>query len=261
MGKIDKKGTPDRCEFWGMSKDDVMGNVSPLPAPTVVMRHRDLYHDFTLRCHQLAMMIMDRLDEQLHLPIGTLASRHRIQELSGDQTRLLRMIPQPVTDRRTSMVAHTDLGSITILFNVLGGLQILPPNGGKEEKDWRYIEPQRNCAIINVGDALSIFTNNVLHSNIHRVTYAPGEQAALTRYSLAYFARPENATKLGRLEGSDEIPPLAEGVEQLNVTAGEWVERRQMAQIQDTHKTKSKDSEPAWATVGIEDSEKIKGSL
>jgi isopenicillin N synthase-like dioxygenase len=244
-----------------MSKDDIVGNVAPLPAPDLVVRHRNLYYDFTLRCHQLAMMIMDRLDEQLHLPIGTLSSRHRIHELSGDQTRLLRMIPQPVTDRRTSMVAHTDLGSITVLFNVLGGLQILPPGGGKEEKDWRYIEPQHNCAIINIGDALSIFTNNVLRSNIHRVTYAPGEQATLTRYSLAYFARPENAAKLERLEGSDEIPPLAEGVEKLNLTAGEWVERRQMAQIQDTHKAKSKDSEPVWATVGIEDSEKIKGSL
>lgn len=93
------------------------------------------------------------------------------------------------------------------------------------------------------------------------MTYAPGDQAKLTRFSLVYFARPENATLLQRLEGSDEIPPLADGAEQLKITAREWVERRQMAQIQDTHKAKSKDSKPAWATVGVEDSEKVKGKL
>jgi len=105
-----------------MSKDNVVGNVPPLPAPNVVVQHRELYNSFTLRYHQLAMILMDRLDEQLKLPIGTLLSRHRIHERSGDQTRLLRMIPQPATNRRTSMTPHTDLGSITLLFNVLGGL-------------------------------------------------------------------------------------------------------------------------------------------
>jgi hypothetical protein len=84
VGKIDKKGTPDRCKFWGMSKDDVVGNVLPLPAPQIVTQHRELYCRFTVHCHELAMMILDRLDSQLRLPIETLASRHRINERSGD---------------------------------------------------------------------------------------------------------------------------------------------------------------------------------
>lgn len=67
------------------------------------------------------------------------------------------------------------------------------------------------------------FTNGLLRSNMHRVTYPPGEQATLVRNSLAYFLRPEDEALLRRLEGSDVIPPLESGVVEEIMTSLEWI--------------------------------------
>jgi hypothetical protein len=40
----------------------------------------------------------------------------------SDQTRQIRYLPQSEGDRRTNLVPHAGYGSITVLFNVLGGL-------------------------------------------------------------------------------------------------------------------------------------------
>lgn len=70
------------------------------------------------------------------------------------------------------------------------------------------------------------FTNGLLRSNIHRVVSPPGEQGDATRYSLVYFARPEDNVFLKRLEGSDRIPPLEEGVEEEVINSKDWIIRR-----------------------------------
>jgi isopenicillin N synthase-like dioxygenase len=116
-----------------------------------------------------------------------------------------------------------------VLFNVLGGLQILPSAADANLHDdsaWQFVPPAPGCAIINMGDSMVKFSNGLLRSNLHRVTYAPGDQAALDRYSLAYFARPEDQVILKRLEGSDVIPPLADGVVEKEMTSLEWVEMK-----------------------------------
>jgi isopenicillin N synthase-like dioxygenase len=70
------------------------------------------------------------------------------------------------------------------------------------------------------------FTNGVLRSNIHRVASPPGAQGDHTRYSLVYFCRPEDDVLLKRLEGSDMIPPLADGEEEEEIKSQDWIIRR-----------------------------------
>jgi isopenicillin N synthase-like dioxygenase len=72
------------------------------------------------------------------------------------------------------------------------------------------------------------FTNGLLRSNIHRVVSPPGEQAKETRYSLVYFARPEDDVVLRRLEGSDVIPQLAEGQSEEATNSKEWIKLQAM---------------------------------
>lgn len=67
--------------------------------------------------------------------------------------------------------------------------------------------------------------NGLLRSNIYRVISPPGEQAEHTRYSLVYFARPEDDVLLKRLE-SEVIPALADGEEEEVVNAKDWINRR-----------------------------------
>ncbi len=90
-----------------------------------------------------------------------------------------------------------------------------------------YVRPEPGCAIINLGDAMVEWSGGVLRSNLHRVSFAPGAQAEVERYSLAYAIRPEGAASMNRLayDGS-AIPDLEEGEENLDCTAKEWLVRK-----------------------------------
>lgn len=93
------------------------------------------------------------------------------------------------------------------------------------------------------------FTNGLLKSPLHRVTCAPEEQSKLTRYSLAYFVRPEDACVMKRFEGSDLIPNLEDGKKEGDFTAAEWIKTRvkaAMVQNEDERQTF-----PKWATKGL----------
>ena len=170
---------------------------------------------------------MNQLDDHLRLPKGSLGSLQRLDRVSGSTLRMLRYPPQPEGDRRTAFLGHTDIGTITILFNVLGGLQILPPGLEAMEQNWRYVRPEPGCAIINLGDAMVEWSGGILRSNLHLVYFAPGEQAVHERYSLAYAVRPEGIVPMKRLamEGS-AVPDLEEGEEDLDCTANEWLARK-----------------------------------
>jgi isopenicillin N synthase-like dioxygenase len=201
MLRIDEKGTPDRCEFFGVLKDEVLGISPVFNQPAVIEAHKELYVSFTKRAHEFALIILANLERSLHLLPGTLDSLHRVSAPSHNQTRLIRYPPQPASDRRTRFVAYSrypdrlktidestqqltltsspaDFESVTVLFNVLGGVQILPDvstndwSSSPEPPDsaWQLVRPIPGCAIINIGDAMVKFTNDLLRSNLHRVT-------------------------------------------------------------------------------------------
>lgn len=105
--RVDRKGTPDRCEYFGILKDELLGISHTLNQPDMIKHHKELFASFTRRAEELAMLILAHLDTNLHLPAGTLESLHRIFQPSHNQARLLRYEPQPSFDRRTSCVAHS----------------------------------------------------------------------------------------------------------------------------------------------------------
>lgn len=163
---------------------------------------------------------------------------HRIDGRSGDQIRFVKAPPQPKDDRRTALGEHTDFGSVTVLFNRLGGLQVLPPG---RDAQWCYVKPLPGHAIINLGDAMVKFTNGLLRSNIHRVSAPPGDQAAYARYSLVYFNRPADDVLLKRLDGSDMIPPLADDEVEEEINSKDWIIRRALAHRVDLNKDAASD--------------------
>lgn len=98
--------------------------------------------------------------------------------------------------------AHKDAVSVAILFTWLGGLQIVEPSAVKTygmkvpEDAWSWVKPLPGCAIVNLGDAMEVFTNGVLKSGLHRVIKAPGQQKAFDKYSVLIVARPEDQTPM-----------------------------------------------------------------
>jgi len=223
-GVIDAAGTRDRNEFYNVSKDDILGMSDPLPAPEVLYPHRPVLKSYMQQSHAIVTLLLRLLNARLDLPPDTLPSKHRLYATSGDQVRFVHSPPQPVDDRKTALGEHTDFGSVTILFNRLGGLQVLPPNSN----EWCYVKPLRHHAVVNLGDAMVKFTRGVLRSNIHRVVNPPGDQGDSTRMSLVYFARPEDDVVLKPLEGSRVVDASKTGMEEDDeeITAKDWILRR-----------------------------------
>ncbi|KAF2154649.1 putative 1-aminocyclopropane-1-carboxylate oxidase [Myriangium duriaei CBS 260.36] len=224
-GIIDSKGTKDRNEFYNVSKDDILDLSDPLPAPELLERPRPIIKSYMQQCHTIVTLILHLLNERLGLPSNTLPSLHRLRAISGDQLRWVYAPPQPFDDRKTALGEHTDFGSVTVLFNRLGGLQVLPPNSD----GWKYVKPLRNHAVVNLGDAMVKFSAGILRSNIHRVVNPPGDQGDLTRMSLVYFARPEDDVTLKALEGSEMIDEAKKSLgqeESQEISAKDWILKR-----------------------------------
>ncbi|KAF5020255.1 hypothetical protein F66182_7733 [Fusarium sp. NRRL 66182] len=209
---------PDRFEWFNIGQDGLngVGPVPPLPPP--VESSLPLFTSFFNHCQKIASLIHTTLATQLGLPADTFTKLTRPTEPSLSLVRLLKFeATSEEQDLRTAMRHHTDLGMVTLLANVLGGLQVLEP--GKPTTDpaaWLWVRPQPRHLIVNLGDAMVRWTGGLLRSNMHRVTYSPGNQRFVDRYSMAYFLRPEKSASMRRLigEGDDGDAP--------SMTASEW---------------------------------------
>jgi isopenicillin N synthase-like dioxygenase len=130
-----ENGSPDRCNFYSIGQDSILKTGHHQSHPVAVHESKNLLKSFAFHARNVSALILSHLDTHLNLPFGTLAQLHKIDEASKTSIRPTHAPPQPQTayHRDTEapaklLVGHTDNGTITILFNVLGGLQILPPN-------------------------------------------------------------------------------------------------------------------------------------
>ena len=74
-----------------------------------------------------------------------------------------------LSDAQMALGAHTDYGICTVLLADPGpGLQVLTPEGR-----WSDLEPAAGALIVNVDDAMALWTNDQWPSTIHRVAPAP----------------------------------------------------------------------------------------
>ena len=137
---------------------------------------------------------------------------HRLTDPSADFLRILRY-PGAKTETvdHLTFPAHKDAISVAVLFTWLGGLQI-PKLGAKvtgynivAEEDWRWVKPVPGTAIVNLGEAMEIFTNQMLKAGLHRVVKPPGSQAPFDKYSVLIGTRPSNSA-LMRPFKSPSIP-------------------------------------------------------
>lgn len=218
-----------------MRKDDFVANCDPLPHPDLIKQHWPLLQSYTRHCRAAIDLMITHLEVHLQIPIGTLASLHRINERSGDHVRFNQTAVQPFEEEIAKQGEHTDFGTLTILFNWLGGLQIRSPT----TDEWVYVKPIPGCCVVNLGDALVKFTAGILRSNVHRVAPPPGKQWGVPRTSLVFFSRPEDKVVLRRLKGGlIDQQPVDESDQGPEMTSQEWIQRRSLGDLKGvyTHK-------------------------
>jgi isopenicillin N synthase-like dioxygenase len=95
--------------------------------------------------------------------------------------RLLRY-PAAGGDGRIGAGAHTDYGNLTLLAtDEVSGLEVRTRSG-----EWIEAPPMAGAFVVNIGDCLMRWTNDVYVSTPHRVVNRSGRE----RYSIAFFFDP-----------------------------------------------------------------------
>ena len=213
------------------SRDEILGTAPPPRGgyPDPISENRSVLESYLTNAQPIVFLICRILSLSFELPPETLGEMQRLDVESGTMIRLVKNpAAKSATDKRTALLPHTDIGTVTLLAGVLGGLQILPPGLEDVDPNWRYLRPEPNCLLVNMGDTMVEWTGGVLRSNMHRVMYCPGEQSKCDRYSIAYLCRAAHDAPLRRVNGG-LIPNVTHGNEDNNTSAKEWEQKKTLA--------------------------------
>ncbi|PFH60666.1 hypothetical protein XA68_10578 [Ophiocordyceps unilateralis] len=179
--------------------------------------------DFFDRCRHVYQQLMGAIALAMGLDVTFFDG---FIDANDNQLRLLHYPGVKVDDFKSKpgqvrAGEHSDYGSITLLFqDNRGGLQVKSPTG-------MYVDatPMEGTIVVNAGDLLARWSNDIIKSTLHRVVEPPhssGEEYP-PRYSIAYFCNP-NADSL-----IETIPGTYAGEEDKKyeaVISGEYVMRR-----------------------------------
>jgi isopenicillin N synthase-like dioxygenase len=116
-------------------------------------------------------------------PEDFFASRYRKRL---QRTQIVYYPPQPpeLGDDQFGVAPHSDFGCITLLWqDQNGGLEVLE----RSSRTWIPAQPIPGTLVVNVGDLLERWTNNLYASTPHRVVNRSGRE----RYSIASFYDPD----------------------------------------------------------------------
>lgn len=122
----------------------------------------------------------------------------------NSSVRVLHYAPRPynAAPNQIGAGAHTDWGAITILHqDDVGGLEVRNADG-----EWIKATPIPGTFVINLGDMIRRWTNDLYSSTLHRVVNTSGERH---RYSIATFFNPHDEYRVACVPtciAGDEAP-------------------------------------------------------
>jgi isopenicillin N synthase-like dioxygenase len=206
---------PDLKEFWHVGQEAPEGhpfrqeyppNVWPQELPEIQQPTLRLYKSL----ERVAENLLRALAEYFELP------RNRFSSMMDVGNSILRVIHYPPVKPEYApavrAAAHEDINLITLLCEATdSGLEILTREG-----EWMAVETGPGQIVVDAGDMLSRFTNEVVPATTHRVVN-PAENAARDRYSMPFFVHPYSACDLtieDRFVSEDnppKYPPIAAG--------------------------------------------------
>ncbi|MGB1258124.1 MAG: isopenicillin N synthase family dioxygenase [Thiolinea sp.] len=135
--------------------------------------------------------VMEAFAIALKLPLNFFRESHLGENIA------LRYLHYPVItgeigDQEMGAGAHTDFGTVTLLFqDDVGGLEVEGVDG-----IWQPAPYIPDTIVVNTGDLMARWTNERYRSTPHRVQPM---RASKNRYSIAFFADPDSATPISVL--------------------------------------------------------------
>jgi len=164
-------------------------------APLAIDKNLRLFETFMGEVHDYTDCILSTLSKALNLP-NDLKDCHRKDKPSAANMAMLKYLAWGSSDEQIGNMAHTDMGTLTVVFSKSDGLQAMLPG----DDEWSFIPPRAGHAVVNVGDSLRFLSNGALASSLHRVV-PPPDSTGQDKFSVIYFLRPEFDAKFTTHDG------------------------------------------------------------
>jgi isopenicillin N synthase-like dioxygenase len=148
-------------------------------------------------CTRLSLTLLEAFCVGLDLPADFIQ-----QDFAGKHTGFVRLNYYPVADplaaeksgqlpeAKMGVHHHTDAGALTVLLqDDVGGLQVY------RDGYWHDIPSVPGAFVINTGDMMQVWSNDIYQAAIHRVVAMVDRD----RYSIPFFFNPAAATEVSPL--------------------------------------------------------------
>ncbi|EJT99990.1 oxidoreductase [Dacryopinax primogenitus] len=204
------------------------------PDPAAISGFREFCVKYFTTARQTQMEVMHAI------ALGMGIDENFFDIYHTDSTNQLRLLHYPPVEEsalrggeKERIGAHSDFGTLTMLSqDDCGGLEVEDPH---HPGIFSPAPPIRGALIVNIGDFLMRWSNDVLKSTLHRVRAPPvkdtdkidalGATVRMTppRYSIPYFCSANRDTVIDCIPGcwSETVPKKYEPI-----TAGEYIAMR-----------------------------------
>ncbi|MDB9373575.1 isopenicillin N synthase family dioxygenase [Nodularia sphaerocarpa] len=173
---------------------------------------RELMEQFFTASQESALNVLEALAIALQLPTSYFTNLHSQQNHAGVFNYYPYISQAPKTGQ-TRFFEHTDLGSITLLFQDQGGgLEVYTPKG-----EWITTTSVPETVLVMPADMMSRWTNDQFCAAPHRVSVPDDFQSIKQRYSFSFFVIPDYDVEVNCLEtclkaeASPKYPPTFVG--------------------------------------------------
>jgi isopenicillin N synthase-like dioxygenase len=175
--------------------------------PDVGTEFRDSMRAYLDACTRLSLTLLEAFCVGLDLP-----AEFMHHDFAGNHTGFIRLNYYPIADPLASgngqelpdadmgVHHHSDAGALTVLLqDDVGGLQVF------RDGYWHDIPSVPGAFVINTGDMMQVWSNDIYQAAIHRVLAMHSRD----RYSIPFFFNPAAATEVSPLPSavSEERPP------------------------------------------------------
>ena len=225
--------TPDWKQIYDMGPASGDSIVPQWPAS--LPQFRPVIEAFYDACNDVSMRILRSVSLSLGMPAGALDENFRPEHTSFLRLNYYPECPTPARPTDASVATlghlgvnhHTDAGAVTVLLQDKPGLEVF------HEETWKLVEPRRDALVINIGDIVQVWSNDLYHAALHRALVRPDVE----RFTAAFFLNPPYSVDYAPLPSVIDAGhparyrPINWGEFRSRRTAGDYANQGEYAQI------------------------------